>query len=206
MSQYFEIHTKNPQPRLIRQAVSIVIEGGLIVYPTDSAYALGCQLGNKTALDRIKQIRQLTDKHNFTLMCRDLSEIATYAQISNQEYRLLKSHTPGPYTFVLGATREVPRRLMHPKRRTIGIRVPNCPVTLSLLEALGEPMISSTLILPGSDMPLVDPYEIRERLEHVVDLVIDGGAGSVDPTTVVSLENAEPQVLRQGCGDISDFQ
>ncbi|MGD8484101.1 MAG: L-threonylcarbamoyladenylate synthase [Thioalkalispiraceae bacterium] len=205
MSQFFQIHPDNPQLRLIRQAAEMVQQGAVIVYPTDSAYALGCHLGDKKALERIKQIRQLNDKHNFTLMCRDLSEIATYAKVDNVTYRALNAHTPGAYTFILDATREVPRRLMHPKRRTIGIRIPENPIALMLLEELNEPLISTTLILPGDDMPMTDPYDIRETLEHQVDLVIDGGYCGLEPTTVVVMTEDVPRVSRVGKGDPEPF-
>jgi tRNA threonylcarbamoyl adenosine modification protein (Sua5/YciO/YrdC/YwlC family) len=206
MSQFFQIHPDNPQQRLIRQAVDIVRAGGVIVYPTDSAYALGCHIGDKAALDRIRRIRQLDDRHNFTLVCRDLSEIATYARVDNSVYRLLKHHTPGPYTFILRATTEVPRRLMQSKRRTIGLRVPENAVTQALLGDLGEPLMSVTLIMPGDDLPLIDPYEIRELLEHHVDLVIDGGYCGMEATTVVDLADDEPMLLRAGKGDTTPFE
>ncbi len=202
MSQYFQIHPVNPQARLVRQAVEIIHKGGLLVYPTDSSYALGCHVGDKRGMERIRRIRKLDNKHNFTLMCRDLSEIASYARIDNSCYRLLKSLTPGAYTFILRATHEVPRRLQHPRRKTIGIRIPDHPVAQALLEELGEPLMSSTLILPGADMPETDAHEIRERLEHDVDLVIDGGFCGVEPTTVVELIDGVPHVVREGCGSI----
>lgn len=206
MSQFFQIHPDNPQPRLIRQAVEMLRQGAVIVYPTDSAYALGCHLGDKKALDRIREIRRVDDKHNFTLVCRDLSQAATYAKMDNTAYRLINAHTPGPYTFILPATREVPRRLLHPKRRTIGIRIPDNRIVRALLEELGEPIMSSTLILPGEEMPLTDPYEIREILEHQVDLVIDGGYCDLEPTTVVDLTGDLPQVVRRGKGDPGPFE
>ncbi|HFQ14607.1 MAG TPA: threonylcarbamoyl-AMP synthase [Gammaproteobacteria bacterium] len=204
MSQYFCIHPDNPQPRLIHQAVELVRNGAVIVYPTDSAYALGCHIGDKKALDRIRRIRQVDNKHNFTLVCRDLSEIATYAKVDNRAYRLINAHTPGPYTFILKATREVPRRLLHPKRRTIGLRVPDNAIVRALLAELDEPLMSSTLILPGEDMPLTDAHDIRERLEHQVDLVIDGGHCGIDPTTVVDMTGDVPEIRRQGMGE-ADF-
>jgi len=200
MSQYFQIHPVNPQQRLVRHAVEILRADGLLVYPTDSSYALACHVGDKRGMERIRRIRALDKKHNFTLVCRDLSEIATYARVHNSDYRLLKSLTPGPYTFVLRATHEVPRRLQNPKRRTIGIRVPDHPIAHALLVELGEPMMSSTLILPGRDMPETDAHEIRERLEHEVDLVIDGGNCGFEPTTVIDMSTEVPQLLRQGCG------
>ncbi len=202
MSQFFHIHPLNPQVRLIRQAVEIIRNDGLVVYPTDSSYALGCHVGDKRGMERIRRIRSLDNKHNFTLMCRDLSEISTYAKLDNSSYRLLKSLTPGAYTFILKATHEVPRRLQNPKRKTIGIRVPDHPVTQALLDELGEPLMSSTLILPGKDMPEPDANDIRERLEHEVDLVIDGDHCGVEPTTVVDLVDGVAKVLRQGCGSI----
>ncbi|WP_285258922.1 L-threonylcarbamoyladenylate synthase [Halopseudomonas bauzanensis] len=205
MSQYFQIHPDNPQARLIRQAVEVVRDGGVIAYPTDSAYALGCHLGDKNALERIRRLRQLDDKHNFTLVCRDLSELGTYAKVDNATFRLLKNNTPGPYTFILHATTEVPRRLLHPKRRTIGLRIPDHQLTLALLEALGEPLMSVTLQLPGESLPLTDPEDIRERLDKQVDLIIDGGACTVEPTTVVALLDGEIEVRRIGRGDPEPF-
>ncbi len=206
MSQFFHIHPDNPQPRLIKQAVELLNRGGVIAYPTDSAYALGCHIGDKKALDRIRQIRRVDDGHNFTLVCRDLSELSTYAKVDNSNYRLLNAQTPGPYTFILPATREVPKRLMHPKRRTIGIRVPDNNIVRELLNELGEPIMSSTLILPGEDMPMTDAEDIRKALEHQLDLVIDGGHCGIDPTTVVDLTGDKPGVLRRGKGDPSPFE
>jgi tRNA threonylcarbamoyl adenosine modification protein (Sua5/YciO/YrdC/YwlC family) len=200
MSQYFEIHPDNPQPRLIRQAVDIIREGGLAVVPTDSTYAIVCHLDDKGAVERIQRIRQLEKNHNFTLMCRDLSEIAAYARVDNAAYRLLKAHTPGPYTFLLRATAEVPRRLQHPKRKTIGIRVPDHAILKALLEEHGQPLMSSSLILPGMEFPETDAYEIRDRLEHQVDVIIDGGHCGIEPTTVVDLTDPAPTVIRQGRG------
>lgn len=205
MSQFFQIHPDNPQQRLIQQAVEIINKGGVVVYPTDCAYALGCHLGDKSALEKIKRIRKLDDKHNFTLVCRDLSEIGTYAKVDNKDYRLLKSHTPGAYTFILKATTEVPRRLLHPKRRTIGLRIPENKIALDLMEALGEPIMSTSLILPGEDQPLMDPYEIRDMLQHDVDLVIDGGYCGMEATSVINLVDDVPFVVREGAGDVSDF-
>ena len=205
MAQFFQIHPDNPQTRLIRQAVDIIREGGLVVYPTDSAYALGCQIGDKKAQDRIRRIRRLDEKHNFTLVCRDLSEIALYAKVNNTHYRLLKALTPGPYTFIHDATKQVPRRLMNEKRKTIGIRIPDNRIALALLEELGEPLMSSTLILPGDDMPLTDPYEMRKLLEHDVDLIIDGGYCGIEPTTVVDMEGDVPRVARVGKGEVAAF-
>ncbi|NVK39938.1 MAG: threonylcarbamoyl-AMP synthase [Oceanospirillaceae bacterium] len=206
MSQFFQIHPENPQKRLINQAVDILNKGGVIVYPTDCAYALGCHLGDKSAMERIQRIRQLDDKHNFTLVCQDLSEIGTYAKMDNQCYRLIKAHTPGAYTFILNATTEVPRRLMHPKRRTIGIRVPDNPIALELMAALGEPIMSTSLIMPGDDQPLTDPYEIRQLLQHSVDLVIDGGYCGMEATTVVNLVEGVPEVVRYGAGRADVFE
>jgi len=206
VSQFFQIHPDNPQVRLIRQAVDIIKSGGVIVYPTDSAYALGCHIGDKSALDRIRRIRKLDDSHNFTLVCSDLSEIATYAKVSNSAYRLLRHTTPGPYTFILPATSEVPRRLMHLKRKTVGLRVPENAIALALLADLGEPLMSVTLIMPGDDLPLTDPYDIRQMLEHDVDLVIDGGYCGMEPTTVVDLADETPVVLRVGKGDTAPFE
>ncbi len=205
MSQLFHIHPENPQPRLIRQAVEIVRGGGLVAYPTDSCYALGCHIGDKAAMERIHRIRKTDDKHNFTLVCRDLSEIATYARVDNSVYRLLKAHTPGAYTFILKATSEVPRRLQNPKRKTIGIRIPEHRIAQALLSELGEPLMSSTLMLPDDLLPLTDADEIRARLEHAVDVVIEGGAVGIEPTTVVDLTGDAPVIARQGRGDPSVF-
>ncbi|SFF93435.1 L-threonylcarbamoyladenylate synthase [Neptunomonas qingdaonensis] len=206
MSQLFQIHPENPQKRLIQQAVDIIRKGGVIVYPTDCAYALGCHLGDKSALDKIKRIRKLDDKHNFTLVCRDLSEIGTYAKVDNQMYRLLKAHTPGAYTFILKATTEVPRRLLHPKRRAIGLRIPDNKIVQALLEELDEPIMSTSLIMPGESEPLTDPYEIRDLLQHELDLVIDGGYCGMSATTVVSLMEDHPEVIRIGAGDTTNFE
>ncbi len=205
MSQFFQIHPENPQARLINQAVEIIRNGGVVIYPTDCAYALGCHLGDKGAMEKIKRIRQLDDKHNFTLVCRDLSEISTYAKVDNSNYRMLKTCTPGAYTFILKATSEVPRRLLHPKRRTIGIRIPNNPIVLALTEALGEPIMSTSLIMPGETDPLTDPYEMRELLQHHVDLVIDGGYCGMEATSVINLTEDVPEVIRAGAGDVSLF-
>lgn len=201
MAQFFQIHPENPQMRLVDQAVEIIHGGGLIVYPTDSSYALGCHLGDKAAMERIRRLRQVGDRHHFTLVCRDLSELALYAKVDNSTYRLLKAHTPGPYTFILPATREVPRRLQNPRRKTIGLRVPDHPIPQALLTRLGEPLMSSTLIMPGQSTPLGDPHEIRETLERQVDLVIDGGFCGLEPTTVIDLVDGTPQLVRQGCGE-----
>lgn len=205
MSQFFAIHPENPQARLVRQAVDIVHKGGVIAYPTDSAYALGCHIGDKQAMERIRRIRKLDADHNFTLVCRDLSELGTYARVDNTAYRLIKHATPGPYTFILEATGEVPRRLLHPKRKTVGLRVPDNPTAQALLAELGQPMMSVTLILPGDEFPLTDPYDIRESLEHEVDLVIDGGYCGLEPTTVVDMTGEAPRVIREGLGDVTKF-
>jgi tRNA threonylcarbamoyl adenosine modification protein (Sua5/YciO/YrdC/YwlC family) len=206
MSQYFQIHPDDPQTRLINKAVEMVREGAVVVYPTDSAYALGCHLEDKRALERIRRIRRVDDKHNFTLVCRDLSDIATYANVDNSQYRILKAFTPGPYTFILRATSEVPRRMLHPKRRTLGLRIPDHAITQALLAALDEPLMSTTLILPGDTTPQTDPEIIRERLEHEVDLIIDGGNCSIEPTTVVDMSNDAPRVTRVGRGDPAPFE
>jgi len=206
MSQFFQIHQDNPQARLIKQAVEIIEKGGVIAYPTDSAYAIGCHLGDKRAADKMRQIRRLNEKHNFTLVCRDLSDISLYAKLDNSQYRQIKAHTPGPYTFILDATSEVPRRLMNPKRRQIGIRIPNNLIALALLEEFGQPIMSTTLILPGDDVPMTDPYEIRTMLEHTLDLVIDGGFCGFEATSVVDLSADEPVIIREGCGDVSAFR
>ena len=205
MSQFFTIHPVNPQRRLVRGCVDILRDGGVVAYPTDSCYALGCLVGNKAAMDRIRTLRAAGKDHNFTLVCRDLSEIAAYARVDNPTYCLLKAHTPGPYTFILPATHEVPRRLQHPKRKTIGIRVPDHVIVQAILEELGEPLMSSTLILPDDPVPLTDPDEIRTRLEHHVDLVIDGGPCGFQPTTVVDLSTGTPQITREGRGDPAPF-
>lgn len=203
MAQYFQIHPVNPQSRLITKAVAIMREGGVIAYPTDSSYALGCHLGDKQAMDRIRRIRRVGEEHNLTLVAGDLSEIAVYAKIANEQYRLLKALTPGPFTFILPASRQVPRRLQNPKRKTIGVRVPDSNIVRALLADLGEPIMSSTLILPGSDMPLSDAQEIREQLEHELDLVIDGGPCGIDPTTVIEWIEEAPRIARAGKGDVS---
>jgi tRNA threonylcarbamoyl adenosine modification protein (Sua5/YciO/YrdC/YwlC family) len=202
MAQFFVIHPQSPQPRLIHQAVGILRNGGVIVYPTDSSYALGCMLGNKDAQTRIRLIRNVGDDYHFTLVCRNLAELATYAQVDNSQFRLLKANTPGQYTFILKATRELPRRLQHPKRSTIGLRVPDHAVVQAILDELDEPLLSMTLLLPGDDEPLNEAWEIRERLEHQVDLVIDAGSCLAEPTTVVDLTGESAEVLRQGAGDL----
>jgi len=200
------IHPVSPQPRLLRQAVAAMRAGSVIVYPTDSCYALGCLIGDKEAMERIRRIREADKNHNFTLVCRDLSEIARYARVDNTQYRTLRAFTPGPYTFILEATREVPKRLQNPRRRTIGIRVPDNVIVRGLLAELGEPVMSSTLLLPGEEVPMTDPHEIRERLQHAVDLVIDGGTGGYRPSSVVDLSGPAPVVVRRGLGDVSAFE
>ena len=204
MTQFFTIHPGNPQERLIKQAVEIVRKGGVIVYPTDSCYALGCALGNKTAMERILAIRKIDLKHHLTLMCADLSDLGTYAKVDNSQFRQLKAATPGSYTFILQATKEVPNRTLHPKRKTIGLRVPDNAIALALLRELGEPMLSSTLMLPEDDEPLTDPYEIRDRLAHAVDAVIDVGWCGTEPTTVIDMTDGVA-LVRQGKGDVALF-
>ncbi|MDO8369178.1 MAG: L-threonylcarbamoyladenylate synthase [Candidatus Nitrotoga sp.] len=205
MSQFFTIHPTNPQPRLIKQAADLVRNGAVIAYPTDSCYALGCHLGDKDAVARIRQIRGVDDKHHMTMVCRDLSELARYARVDNVQFRLLKNNTPGSYTFILEATKEVPKRLQHPKRSTIGVRIPDHPVALALLEELGEPLISSTLILQNEEFAMNDAEQIRDLLQHQIDLVMDGGAVGLDPTTVIDLTKDIPVVVRFGKGDVSPF-
>ncbi|MBL8510295.1 MAG: threonylcarbamoyl-AMP synthase [Betaproteobacteria bacterium] len=205
MSQFFTLHPTHPEPRLIKRAVEIVQKGGVLAYPTDSCYALGCHIGDKHAMERIRRIRDVDERHHFTLVCRDLSEIGKFAKVDNAQYRLLKTHTPGSYTFILQATRELPRRLAHPKRATIGVRVPDHPIALALLEALNEPILSSTLIVPGDEAPLNDAEDIRERLNHQLDLILDGGACGIEPTTVIDLSGASPVLVRRGKGDARIF-
>ena len=202
MAQFFTIHPENPQPRLIRRAVEIVRAGGVIVYPTDSCYALGCHIGDKAAMERIRGIRRVDERHHFKLVCRDLAEIGIYARVDNPQFRLLKSATPGSYTFILKATRELPKRLLHPRRRTIGLRIPDHGVARALLDELGEPLLSSTLMLPGDDRPLNDAQEIRIRTEHQVDLILDCGSCGITPTTVVDLTGIAPIITRQGKGSV----
>ena len=206
MARVLAIHPVNPQPRLISLAVECIRAGGVMVYPTDSAYALGCAVGNKAGMERISRIRQIDNKHNFTLVCRDLSEIATYARVDNSCYRLLKTYTPAPYTFILKATSEVPRLLQHPKRKTIGIRVPDHPVVAALLAELDAPLLSSSLLMPGETEPLFDLDEISRRLEHTVDIIIDSGFCGLATTTVVNLEESVPEILREGKGDPTPFR
>ena len=207
MAFQIQIHPQNPQLRLVRQAIAAMHDGAVIVYPTDSSYALGCMIGDKEAMERIRRLREADVKtHNFTLVCRDLSEISRYARVDNSQYRTLKAFTPGPYTFLLEATREVPKRLQNPKRRTIGIRVPDNAIVRMLLAELGEPIMSSTLLLPGETHTMTDPTEIKQRLDHQVDLVIDGGTGGVEPSSVVDLSSGVPVVVRRGRGDVSAFE
>lgn len=206
MSQFFYIHPQNPQPRLINQSVDVLRKGGVLVYPTDSGYALGCMLGEKNAMERICRIRHLDSNHNFTIVCRDLSEISTYAYVDNAAFRLIKNNTPGNYTFILKATKDVPRRLMSEKRKTIGLRVPSNAIALALLETLNEPLMSTTLMLPGNDFAESDPEEIQDHLGKQVDLIIHGGSLGQKPTTVIDLTDASPVVVREGTGDISPFQ
>lgn len=203
MAQYFSIHPESPQPRLLQQATQIIKSGGLIAFPTDSCYALGCLAGDKDAMERLRAVRQVDERHHLTLMCRDLSDIGQYARVDNACYRLLKAATPGSYTFILEGTKELPRRLLHPKRKTIGLRIPNHPVALALLDALGEPLLTSTLILPGDDDPLTEGWEIRDRLEHELDLVLDGGHCGIEPTTVIDLTTGAPEVVRHGRGGLA---
>lgn len=206
MSQFFQIHPDNPQHRLIKQAVEIINRGGVVIYPTDSAYAIGCHLDDKAAVDRIRSIRRIDDKHNFTLVLGDLTGLGNYAKVDNHEFRLLKAHTPGAYTFILEATKEVPNRVIQPKRRTIGIRVPDNNIVRELIKELNQPLLSSTLIMPGETMPLTDPLDIRDLLERQVDLIIDGGYCGVEATTVVDLTGDAPIVVRAGKGDASVFE
>lgn len=204
MSQYFQVHPQNPQPRLIEQAARIIDAGGLVVYPTDSTYALGCHLDDKAAVDRMRALRGVDHDHHFTLVCRDLSDLGNYARVDKADFRLLKNLTPGPYTFILRATQEVPRRLVHPKRRTIGLRVPANPIAQALLAALDQPLMSSSLLLPGDEVAMTDASEIRERLQHHVELVIDGGGGGTEPTTVLRLDQDRVEIERRGLGAV-DF-
>lgn len=206
MSQYFEVHPETPQPRLVRRAVEIIRAGGLVAYPSGTTYALGCGLGEKAAVERIRALRQLDERHHFTLACRDLSDIGSYTRMDNTAFRLLKAHTPGPYTFVLRATAEVPRRLQHSRRRTVGIRVPDHPVARAILTELGEPLTTSTLLLPDEGYPMTDPAEIRDRIGRQLDAVIDAGPGGLEPSTVVDLSGEAPQVLRHGAGATDVFE
>ncbi|XVV17112.1 L-threonylcarbamoyladenylate synthase [Actinoplanes sp. CA-131856] len=206
MAKYFDVHPDNPQARAIRQVVDIVRGDGLIAYPTDSCFALGCRMGNKDGLDRIREIRHLDDRHHFTLMCRDFAQLGQFVQINNASFRLVKASTPGPYTFILPATKEVPRRLLHPKKKTVGARIPDHVVAQAILEELGEPLVSSTLLLPGEEEPMTMGWEIKETLDHQLDAVVDAGEGSTEPTTVVDLSDGEPEILRVGAGDPTRFE
>lgn len=205
MTLFIQIHPENPQQRLINQAASMLRKGGIVVYPTDSCYAIGCHIGDKTASEKIRRIRKLDEKHDFTLMCSDLAEIGLYAKLDNPAFRLIKNITPGPYTFILQATKEVPRRLLSPKRKTIGLRIPDNKIARDLLAAMGEPIISTTLMLPGDEYPLTDPYEMRDVLGNQVNMIIDGGYCGLEPTTVVDMQEDVPVVLREGLGDVSVF-
>ena len=206
MAKIIELHPADPQPRRIAEIVAAIRDGALVAYPTDSSYAIGCRIGDKKAMDRIHRIRRTDKNHNFTLVCRDLSEISTYARVDNSAYRLLKSLTPGAYTFILQATREVPKRLQNPKRRTIGLRVPDHTVVAAILDALEEPLMSSTLLLPGDDMPLTNPFEIDQRIGHEIELIIDAGPTGIEPTSVIDLSGDSVQILRIGRGDVSFLQ
>ncbi|MCG5471996.1 threonylcarbamoyl-AMP synthase [Micromonospora sp. LAH09] len=206
MARYYDVHPENPQPRIIGQVADLIRGGGLVAYPTDSCYALGIQLGNQDGLDRIRQIRHLDDRHHFTLVCRDFAQLGQFVQISNSVFRLVKASTPGSYTFILPATREVPRRMLHPKKRTVGVRVPRHTVTQALLAELAEPLVSSTLLLPGDDEPMTQGWEIKERLDHQLDAVLDAGDCGKEPTTVIDLSGPEPEILRRGAGDVSRFE
>jgi tRNA threonylcarbamoyl adenosine modification protein (Sua5/YciO/YrdC/YwlC family) len=205
LARYFAVHPVDPQPRSIHQVVDILREDGLVAYPTDSCYALGIQLGNRHGLERIRRLRHLDERHHFTLVCRDFAQLGQLAQLSNAAFRAVKAATPGPYTFILPATPEVPKRLMHPKKRTVGVRIPEHPVVRSLLEAMGEPILSSTLLLPGDEEPLTDGWQIKERLDHEVDAVIDSGECGAEPTTVVDYSDDVPEVVRVGAGDPARF-
>ncbi|HEX4222729.1 MAG TPA: L-threonylcarbamoyladenylate synthase [Pseudonocardiaceae bacterium] len=206
MAKYFDIHPENPQRRSIGQAVDILREDGLIVYPTDSCYALGCQLGNADGINRIKTIRHLDERHHFTLVCQDFAQIGQFVYIDNAAFRAIKAVTPGRYTFSLPATKEVPRRLMHPKKKTVGVRIPDHVVTQALLAELGEPIVSSTLLLPDQEEPMTQGWEIKERLDHVVEAVLDAGDCGTDPTTVIDFSDGEPEIIRRGAGDTSRFE
>jgi tRNA threonylcarbamoyl adenosine modification protein (Sua5/YciO/YrdC/YwlC family) len=206
MARYFDVHPDNPQPRMITQVADLVREGGLIAYPTDATFALGCQIGNAKGLERINEIRRLDPKHHFTLVCRDFAQMSQFVQVSNSAFRLVKACTPGAYTFILPATKEVPRRLLHPKKLTVGVRIPRHTVLQALLTELGEPMLSSTLLMPGEDEPMTAGWEIKERLDNLVDAVVDAGDCGTDMTSVVDLSGAEPEIVRRGAGDLSRFE
>lgn len=205
MAKYFDVHPVDPQPRAIAQAVQILRDGGLVAYPTDSCFALGCSLDNQVGKDRILRIRGLDERHHFTLVCADFAQLGQFAQLDNAVFRAVKSHTPGPYTFILPATRQVPRRLLHPRKRTVGVRIPDHPVVRGLLRAMGEPILSSTLLLPGDDEPMTDGWQIKDRLDHVIDAVIDSGECGLEPTTVVDFSEGYPEIARVGAGDPADF-
>src|SRR6476660_1358408 len=206
MARYFDVHPDNPQPRAIRQVVDLLRADGLIAYPTDSCFAFGCQLGNKDGLERIREIRRLDDRHHFTLVCRDFAQLGQFVRISNAVFRLVKSATPGSYTFILPATKEVPRRMMHPRKHTVGVRIPDHRAAQALLAELGEPILSSTLLLPGQDEPMTQGWEIKEKLEHAVDAVLDSGDCGTEPTTVIDFSQSEPEIVRRGAGDTSGFE
>jgi tRNA threonylcarbamoyl adenosine modification protein (Sua5/YciO/YrdC/YwlC family) len=206
VARYFDVHPDNPQARSIRQIVDVVRDGGLIAYPTDSCFALGCQMGNRAGLDRIKEIRRLDDRHHFTLVCRDFAQLGQFVQVSNSVFRLVKASTPGSYTFILPATREVPRRLLHPSKHTVGVRIPKHTVTQALLAELAEPLLSSTLLLPEQNEPMTQGWEIKEQLDHLVDAVVDAGECGTEPTTVIDLSQPEPEILRRGAGDPARFE
>jgi tRNA threonylcarbamoyl adenosine modification protein (Sua5/YciO/YrdC/YwlC family) len=206
VAKYFDVHPDNPQPRALRQVADILRGDGLIAYPTDSCFALGCRMGNKEGLDRIREIRHLDDRHHFTLMCRDFAQLGQLVQVNNASFRAVKASTPGPYTFILPATREVPRRLLHPKKRTVGVRIPDHVVAQALLAEMGEPLVSSTLLLPGQDEPMTVGWEIKETLDHVLDAVVDSGECGTEPTTVIDYSDGEAEILRVGAGDPSRFE
>jgi tRNA threonylcarbamoyl adenosine modification protein (Sua5/YciO/YrdC/YwlC family) len=205
VAKYFDVHPENPQPRAVAQVIGMVREGGLIAYPTDSCFALGCAIGNKAGMDRIREIRHLDDRHHFTLMCRDFAQLGQFVQMNNALFRTLKAATPGPYTFILPATRDVPRRLLHPRKKTVGVRIPDHVVAQALLAELGEPLLSTTLTLPGATEPMTQGWEIKEELDHALDAVIDSGDCGVEPTTVVDFSGPEPEILRKGAGDPARF-
>jgi tRNA threonylcarbamoyl adenosine modification protein (Sua5/YciO/YrdC/YwlC family) len=206
MARYFDVHPVDPQRRVISQIVDVVRGGGLIAYPTDSCFALGCQLGDRVGLDRIREIRDLDDKHHFTLVCRDFAQLGQFVQVSNAVFRMIKASTPGRYTFILPATKEVPRRLLHPKKKTVGVRIPEHVVAQAILTELGEPLLSSTLLLPDQDEPMTQGWEIKERLDHVVDAVVDSGECGTEPTTVIDFSQPEPEIIRRGAGDTGPFE
>jgi len=206
VARYFDVHPDNPQPRALGQIVQLLRDGGLVAYPTDSCYALGCMVGNAAGLQRIKEIRHLDDKHHFTLVCADFAQLGHYVQVSNAMFRAVKAATPGSYTFILPATREVPRRMLHPKKHTVGVRIPKHTVTQAIIAELGEPLLSSTLFLPGDPEPMTQGWEIKERLDHLVDAVVDSGDCGMEPTTIVDLSTPEPEILRYGAGDASRFE